>query len=52
MARFTKTQMNAVYETVSILHQIGKGELADDVESAVRLENLEGVRAPQYGPEW
>ncbi|QKY79951.1 hypothetical protein PQD13_gp39 [Gordonia phage Clawz] len=50
--KITKTQREAVAETVRLLHQIGAGELADDVETRVHLASLPKVTAPEYDDEW
>ncbi|WNM68765.1 hypothetical protein SEA_SOOS_35 [Gordonia phage Soos] len=50
--KITKTQKTAVEETVRLLHQLGAGDLADDVETRVHLASIPEVKAPQYEDEW
>lgn len=50
--KVTKTQTDAVAETVRLLHALGHGDLADDVETAVAIAAIPDVQAPQHEPEW
>lgn len=52
MRKVTKTERDAVSNTVRLLMEIGSPDLAREVEDAVNVARVATVKAPDYEPEW